>query len=114
MPTTFTRKPDAYIARDVQEVGGIVARIVSARQHGIVAGGFRQRRQPVLQPPGQRMKPEDRTIEQRQPLHERIAATDGFVLVGQDGVQLRVRPLAPPCRQNRDGTEPSHRDGRCA
>jgi hypothetical protein len=71
----------SHRARNLQQVLGIVVGIVAMRQDSSVAGLFRQRGEPPFQPPGQRVEPEDRPVQQRQPLHQRIAPAGVLPLV---------------------------------
>src|SRR5216117_1747648 len=56
------------------------------------------------------MKPEHRTIEECQPLKQRIVPADVLVLMRQHGIELCLRPFAPSVRQDRDGMQPSYSD----
>jgi hypothetical protein len=60
------------------------------------------------------MKPEERAIEQRQPLHQRIVPPRVLALVRQHGVKLRLRPSLPALRQNHRRSEPANGDRRRA
>jgi hypothetical protein len=87
---------------------------VPALEYGGVTGFFGKSGEPTFQPPGQGMEPENRAIEQRQPLHQWVAAEDVLTLVSQYGVKLLLGPRAPTLWQNYCGPEPSDRNRRGA
>jgi len=99
-------------ARQFQQIARIIARVVPAFNHRRVAGLFRQRGKLPFQPPREGMEPEDRAIQKRQPLHQRIAAAHMLAFVGEHGIELCRRPGAPGCRQNCRRMQPSDGD-RC-
>jgi hypothetical protein len=67
--------------RRIDQIRRVSLWVMAAREHRLIAGLLRESGQSPLEPPCQRMKPEYRAIEQRQPLHERIATTHVSVLV---------------------------------
>src|SRR5437762_604318 len=60
------------------------------------------------------MEPEKSTVHQSQPLDQRIAPANVFMLVRHDRIQLLRRPFVPVFGQNHNRMKPSHRDGRRA
>src|SRR5262245_39933390 len=60
------------------------------------------------------MKPENRSIQQRQQLHQRITASDMFPFMRQHRVQLRFRPALPLLGKDHNRPEPPNSHWRCA
>jgi hypothetical protein len=87
---------------------------MSRPNHRRVAGLFGKVRQAPFQPPRQRMQPENRAVEEREPLDERIVSARVLLLMGQHRIELRCGPALPALRQNQDRREPSHGDRRGA
>src|SRR5580658_17486 len=101
-------------ARQVEKIPGVFAGIMPARQNDLVASLFRQTGKSALQPPGGWMEPEESAVQERKPLHERIATPDVLAFVREDGVELCRRPLPPVFRKDHHWMEESHRDRRGA
>jgi hypothetical protein len=99
--------------RDVQQILRIFFARVTVGDHGGVAGLLGEARDLALEPPGERMEPEDRSIDQCDALNEGIAAADVLPLVDQNGAKLSGRPAARRSRQNHGRAEAAHRDRRC-
>ena len=95
-------EPDGF--RHVEQHFGVAPRLAHLARGRLVAGVLRGHRQRALQPPGERMEPEDRAVDMREERHERIAACDVGVLVREDGGELVRRPFAP-----RDGEQDARR-----
>jgi hypothetical protein len=81
---------------------------VSPRQYDVIAGFFGQSRERTFQPPGNRMEPEESTVQQSKPLHEGIAPADVLSLMRQYGVELRGRPFSPVIWKNHRWMEETH------
>jgi hypothetical protein len=69
----------------------------------LVAGVFRIRLQRSLEPPGNRMKPENAAVDVRQNGHQRIAPPDVRHLVRENRTHPSLAPAAPGRRQQNDG-----------
>jgi hypothetical protein len=95
----------------VNQVLRVVSRVVPGCDHCRITDVFRKGRQPVFQPPCQRMKPEQAPVECGQRLHQRIAAADIDTLVRQYGIELRLRPPGPCGGKHDDGLPPADCDG---
>jgi len=57
------------------------------------------------------MKPEKSTVDESQPVDQRIAPPNVFAFVCQDRIQLLRRPFLPMFRQNHNRMKPPHCDG---
>ena len=84
---------------DREDAGGVFARIVSARQHRLVAGAFAFIALLAADEPHQWMKPEQDLHHLMQQRLEIVAPRDVFVLMRQYGVELRGRQ--PPEQRGR-------------
>ena len=62
---------------------------MAAGENSGVARVLRERGQAALEPPRERVEPEHRAIQKREPLNQRIPAARMLPLVQQHGVQLR-------------------------
>ena len=83
----------------VEEHFRIAARLTEPACGGFVAGMLGSDGERAFQPPGERMEPEERTVDGREEGHQRIATDDVRVLVCEYGIQRGARPAAPRCRQ---------------
>ena len=98
-----------------QQARRVDVAVVSARDHDRIAGLLGQPGDLPLQPPGQRMEPEDRAVEQRDAGDERIAPAHVLLFVRQHRRQLGLVPVRPVRRQDdrrRDDSDGDRRDAR--
>src|SRR5882672_2753358 len=78
---------------EAEQNSGVVFSIRAASQGGFVARLFGEVSKLAIQPPGEWAEPENRSMQQRKTLRERIAARNVRHLVGDDGVELAIVPF---------------------
>ena len=82
-----------------EDSGGVFAAVVTALEHGLVAGALALLDHLPAYPPHRGMKPEQRLDQAVNAVLEIVVARDVFALVGEHRVDLRLRE--PPEQRGR-------------
>src|SRR5205823_8916759 len=93
------RSSDLCGGGDVEQVAGVAGAVAGRTDDGVVACGLGKRGELSRQPPGERMKPVQATIDFGKQRHGAVEPLNVHLLVSQDGAALRWRPIAPRGRE---------------
>ena len=74
MPAMFSRAPERMTERAMSMRYSEYSRGLCPRKYDVVTGFFGQSGEMAFQPPGDRVEPEESTVQQSKPLHEGIGA----------------------------------------